>query len=74
MYGKVTKKKKYLGTIFSSHLSLEDGQQLSQRQLGKANSNINDPRFHFTYRKTNSQGPYEVETRRSAKSTIKYVK
>ena len=47
-------KKKYLGTILSSHAPPKDSQHFPQKSYKKADSNISTPKLRSTHDKANN--------------------
>ena len=64
---KLLRKRKYLETILSSHISPKNGQHLSQETFGEVNSNIHILRLRSTNSKANNQDPCKVEIRTPSK-------
>ena len=68
---KLFKKRKYLRTIFNSHIPLKDGQHLLHKVLEKTDNNISTPRLCFTYNKAYNLAPHKVKTRTPSKKRYK---
>ena len=68
---KLSKRRKYLGTIFSSHIPSKDGQYLPQKPSKEAKNNVSISKIRFTNGKANSQVPYKVKIKTSNKKRYK---
>ena len=60
---RLPRRRKYLETFLSSHISPKDGQYLPQKSFGKANSNISTPKFCSTHSQANNSTLRKAEIR-----------
>lgn len=65
------RKKKYLRSIFSSHVFLENGQNFLSKLFKKVNSDISTFGLCSTYIKANCQAFNKMEMMTSSKKTYK---
>ena len=63
---KLSKRRKYLKTIFSSHALIKDGQHLLQTSLTKANSDISIFELCSIHNKASNQASPKAEMKTSS--------